>query len=213
MKTMMQKTIQTTTADEARPADQQGRRQSAAPSLFGSTRVRLGLAAACAMFLSGCYVVPLQSEAGRPPVYAYTTQLPPQLSHPQAAPAVGPAPAASLHVRLYPVNETATQQGALQGVVADTQGGRGTFMLAVAGDQLQGEATRVPDNYPGFGRVFRDVLGGAPSAVPGSRKGVANASGSRGLYANCEYVMTAPTLGTGVCAFSNGAKYQLHFGG
>jgi hypothetical protein len=25
--------------------------------------------------------------------------------------------------------------------------------------------------------------------------------------------MTGPALGTGVCLFSDGAKYQLHFGG
>jgi hypothetical protein len=160
--------------------------------------------------LSGCYVVPLQTEAGQPPVYAYTSHMPPQPV--RASPPSGPAQPGNLHVRLYPVNEAATQQGALQGVVADTQGGRGTFTLAVAGDQLQGEATRVPDNYPGFGRVYRDVLGGTPATAPGSRKGVANASGNRGIYANCEYIMTAPALGTGVCAFSNGAKYQLHFG-
>jgi hypothetical protein len=182
---------------------------SARQSLFSGKRMRLGVAAVCAVFVSGCYVVPLQTEAGRPPVYAYTTQVPP----PIATPPVGPALPASLHVRLYPVNDTATQQGALQGVVADTHGGRGNFTLAIAGEQLQGEATRVPDNYPGFGRVFREVLGGAPATAPGSRKGVANASSGRGMYANCEYVMTSPTLGTGVCAFSNGAKYQVHFGG
>jgi hypothetical protein len=171
------------------------------------------LAAVCALAVAGCYVVPLQSDAGQPPVYAYTTHMPPAATYNRASPVPGPVQPASLHVRLYPMNETATQQGALQGVVADTQGGRGTFTLAVAGDQLQGEATRVPDNYPGFGRVFRDVLGESPATAPGSRKGVANASGSRGMFANCEYVMTTPAMGTGVCAFSNGAKYQLHFGG
>ncbi len=210
----METLMQQVTADATAPDNHQHRYgQTAAKSVISRIPVRLALAAAGALFVSGCYVVPLHSEAGQAPVYAYTTQVPPQISHPHAAPAVGPALPASLHVRLYPVNETARQQGALQGVVADTQGGRGTFTLAVAGDQLQGEATRVPDNYPGFGRVFRDVLGGAPATVPGARKGLANASGSRGLYANCEYVMTAPTLGTGVCAFSNGAKYQVHFGG
>jgi hypothetical protein len=36
---------------------------------------------------------------------------------------------ASLQVCLHPLNEIATQQGALRDVVADTQGGRGTFTL------------------------------------------------------------------------------------
>lgn len=111
------------------------------------------------------------------------------------------------------MNDTATQWGALQGVVADSHGGRGTFSLNAGGDQMQGEATRVPANYPGFGRVMTAVLGGAPTTTGGSMRGVANAYGSKGLYANCEYMLSAPGMGTGACMFSNGAKYQIHFGG
>ena len=162
-----------------------------------------------ASLTAGCYVVPMQTQTGQAPAYAYST-IPPAIVQ---APPPGPAQPASLHVRLYPVNDTATQQGALHGVVADTMAGRGTFTLAFGGGQMQGEATRVAENYPGFGRVFRDVLGGAPANVSGARRGIANAYGSNGLYANCEYVLTAPAIGTGVCAFSNGAKYQIHFGG
>ncbi len=173
--------------------------------------LRAGMAAGCAALIAGCYVVPLQSEPGHQPVYAYTSQLPAQA--PQVRPVLpGPAQPASLYVRLYPVNDTAAQQGALQGTVVDSQAGHGTFTLYVAGEQLQGEATRVPDTYPGFGRVFREVLGGQPSTAAGSRKGVANAYGGRGMHANCEYVLSASATGTGVCAFSNGAKYQVHFG-
>ncbi|MEO7727281.1 MAG: hypothetical protein ABIS45_08515 [Burkholderiales bacterium] len=171
--------------------------------------LRAGMAAGCAALIAGCYVVPLQSEAGQQPVYAYTSQIPPQAVRPVLP---GPALPSSLYVRLYPVNDAAAQQGALQGTVADSQTGHGTFTLYVAGEQLQGEATRVPDNYPGFGRVFREVLGGQPSTAAGSRKGIANAYGGRGMHANCEYVLSAAATGTGVCAFSNGAKYQLHFG-
>jgi hypothetical protein len=29
----------------------------------------------------------------------------------------------------------------------------------------------------------------------------------------CEYLITGPTMGTGACLFSDGAKYQMHFGG
>jgi hypothetical protein len=44
------------------------------------------------------------------------------------------------------------------------------------------------------------------------QRGIANAYGGRGVSAQCEYVMTAPSQGTGVCLFSDGAKYQVHFG-
>ena len=36
-----------------------------------------------------------------------------------------------------------------------------------------------------------------------------------GGYVNvqCEYLITGPAMGTGACQFSDGAKYQMHFGG
>lgn len=158
-------------------------------------------------------MVPIATAPGQPPVYAMSPVPVSPGAPAQGAPSSAPAPVASLHVRLYPVNDTATQWGALQGVVADNHGGRGTFSLTISGEQLQGEATRVPANYPGFGRVFTAVLGGTPSGAGGSQRGVANAYGSRGMYANCEYMLTSPGMGTGACLFSNGAKYQIHFGG
>ena len=36
---------------------------------------------------------------------------------------------------------------------------------------------------------------------------------ARGVNAQCEYVLTGPSAGTGVCRFSDGANYQMHFGG
>jgi len=39
------------------------------------------------------------------------------------------------------------------------------------------------------------------------------AHGARGVNAQCEYVLTGPGSGTGVCRFSDGANYQMHFGG
>ena len=101
--------------------------------------------ASIALSLGGCYVVPIATAPGQPPVYGVSPAppyVPPQPA--QGTPSISPAPTASLHVRLYPVNNVATQWGALQGIVADNQGGRGTFSLNVAGEQLQGEATRVP---------------------------------------------------------------------
>jgi hypothetical protein len=160
--------------------------------------------------LSACHVVPIATAPGQPPVYAAAPA--PAAVPAQATPSLAPAPSASLHVRLYPVNDRATQLGALQGVVADSHGGRGTLSLQVAGEQLQGEATRVPSNYPGVGRLFASVLGGSTAATGGAQRGVANAYGSRCMYANCEYPLSAPGTGTGACLFSNNAKYQIHFG-
>jgi hypothetical protein len=41
---------------------------------------------------------------------------------------------------------------------------------------------------------------------------VANAAGSKGGYANCQYAMSNPSLETGSCKFSDGAVYTLHVG-
>jgi hypothetical protein len=47
---------------------------------------------------------------------------------------------------------------------------------------------------------------------PEGRRGIANAYGARGVNAQCEYVLSGPSQGTGACLFSDGARYQLHFG-
>ena len=112
--------------------------------------------------------------------------------------------------------ERAGQQGRLGGLlnaaVVDQHTGRGSFTLAYLGENLQGEATRVDGSYSGFGRIHSEVLGAPPRANSGQR-GIANAFGAKGVNAQCEYVITGPALGTGVCLFSDGAKYQLHFSG
>lgn len=68
--------------------------------------------------------------------------------------------------------------------------GRAEFHFIRAGENYVGEATR-------FG---------------GQKNGVANAAGSKGGYANCQYAMSNPSLGTGSCKFSDGAVYTLHVG-
>jgi hypothetical protein len=55
------------------------------------------------------------------------------------------------------------------------------------------------------------VLGSWTAPTSGKR-GIANAYGPAGVNAQCEYVLTGPSLGTGACLFSDGAKYQMHFG-
>lgn len=151
------------------------------------------------LLLAGCYVVPIDGRHYPSPV------------------AVSPDTAGPLHplniaARLYPLNDTAGKIGTLTAQVTDTLNGHGTFSLSVGGELLQGEASRVPNDHPGFGAVHRQVYG--DNRLPaGGRRGVASAGGTRGTYVNCEYVLTAAAQGTGACLFSNGARYQMHFGG
>lgn len=151
--------------------------------------------------LSACYVVPVQPQ---PSIYAQSQAVP-----------VAPV-AATYTARLYPLNDLAAQTGMLQATVIDNLNGHGSFALSFGGELMQGEATRVADNYPGYGRVHQEVYGAGygpgPRPAHGFRKGIANAYGRRGGYVNCEYALNVQSTGTGVCLFSNGAKYQLHFG-
>ena len=84
--------------------------------------------------------------------------------------------------------------------------------MAYLGDTLQGEATRVDANYAAFGRIHHEALGFTTRGFAG-RRGIANAFGVKGVNAQCEYLITGPSMGTGACVMSDGANYQLHFGG
>jgi hypothetical protein len=175
---------------------------------------RLVLAAAFALgALSACVVVPIDPRTGQPYPYPPPTDGPSRTTTTVVMPPAPSAPSpAVLTARLYPLNEQANHGGLLTAVIVDGHGGRGTITLGYRGNSLQGEATRVDGNYPGFGRVHTEVLGTAARAWSGQR-GIANAYGGKGVNAQCEYVLTAPAQGTGVCLFSDGARYQLHFGG
>jgi hypothetical protein len=174
----------------------------------------LAVAAALGLCLSACYVVPIDLRTGQPyPVasrdagngYASSPALP------IAAPiATGPT---LLSVRLYPLNAQANRGGLLAAQVLDNNAGHGTFSVPYLGDTLQGESTRVDASYAAFGHIHQQVLGTTSPRVFSGRRGIANAYGSKGVNAQCEYVLTGPGAGTGVCAFSDGANYQMHFGG
>ncbi len=151
---------------------------------MGSTMKRVGavLALSAAAVMGGCYVVPVTPD-GRP-VAVYP--VPPTTANAPAAPA-----STSMTARLYPTNDLAAHTGVLTGTVTNHLNGRGEFHLAVAGEMLSGEATRVANN---------------------TRRGVANAYGARGTYMNCQYQMNSTTQGSGECTMSNGGRYQLHIG-
>ena len=134
--------------------------------------------------LAGCYVVPIQAD-GRP----YQGTVAPA---PFSTTVILPVPAgpAVVPVRMYPSNDAAAPTGALVGSVTSYTSGRADFQFIRAGESFAGEATR-------YG---------------GQKNGVANAAGTRGGYANCQYAMNNATQGTGVCKFSDGSMYSLHVG-
>jgi hypothetical protein len=154
--------------------------------------------------LSGCYVIPID--------YSHTPGQGASFSPAAggvAVPAPQPVPT-TLQARLYPLNETAGKMGVLTATVVDKVNGHASFSLNHAGELMQGEASRVAAGYPGFGNVHREVYG--DGRMPAGQRGIASAAGARGTYVNCEYALSGPHRGTGACVFSNGAKYQLHFG-
>lgn len=143
-----------------------------------------------ALSLSGCYVLPVAPDG-----YAYV--YPPGGAAPAGTPAYPPPSAAGpmptiLRARLYPANETAAQTGIVTGTVTNLMTGKGRFQLNYGGETLVGEATRVDGD---------------------ARRGVASAYGGGGSFMSCEYQMHTPQQGAGTCAFSNGARYQVHIGG
>jgi hypothetical protein len=171
---------------------------------------RSELSICATLALSACVVLPIDPKTGQPVPYG----LPPTVvvATPPPSPTVATPPAwTNWSVRLYPLNDVASHSGIVQAMVMDNQNGRGTFSVNYRGDTLQGEATRVNGNYAAFGRIHQEVLGTAPRSFTGHR-GLANAAGPKGIGAQCEYVITGPRVGTGVCLFSDGARYQMHFG-
>lgn len=141
--------------------------------------------------LSGCVAVPVGPDGQQ---YVYPPGVVP-LSVPAAAPqAGGPSSSqfpATLHARLYPANNVATQTVVVTGTVTNMMTGKGRFQLNYKGELLTGEATRVDGD---------------------ARRGVASAYGAGGSFMSCEYQMNTPQQGAGTCAFSNGARYQVHLG-
>jgi hypothetical protein len=167
--------------------------------------------------LSACYVIPMNPDGS--PAWQY---LPPGVVAPAVVPAAvvaipavppGPPIPATYQARLYPMNESAAQTGQLMATITDLHTGRGMLTMNLGGEFLSGEATRVSDAHPGFGAVYEKVLRTPVRVQTGQPKGIANATGSRGTWVNCEYVLERGGRGTGACLMSNGAAYQIHFGG
>ncbi len=174
-------------------------------------------AAALAFTLSACIVVPLDPHTGQPygsfprDTSAYGGQATVAPAPLPIAGSIQSAPSL-LTVRLYPLNTQANRAGLISAQVLDNNAGHGTFTVPYLGDTLQGESARVDASYAAFGHIHQQVLGAAQRSFVG-RRGIANAYGAHGVNAQCEYVLTAPGAGTGVCAFSDGSNFQMYFGG
>ena len=175
----------------------------------------LPLAATAALLgaglLSACYVVPIDARTGRPLPASDGAGGSPTAPSPLIVPPPAPPAPTLLQARLYPLNEPANTGGMLVAQVVDNHTGRGSFTLQYRGASLQGESTSIGPGYAAYGRIHREVLGSWTAPTAGKR-GIANAYGPGGVNAQCEYVLTGPSLGTGACLFSDGAKYQMHFG-
>ncbi len=183
-------------------------RSSQRPS---QTRWPVLATALSSLSLTACIAIPVDSRTGQPlPTWPVATG-PREITVITPPAPAAPAPQTVYTARLYPVNDAASRNGVLTALVIDGHDGRGRLTLQYRGDHLQGEASRVEAGHPGFGRVHQEVLGGAPRQSSG-RRGIANAAGAQGAHVQCEYVITGPAQGTGVCRFSDGAHYQLHFG-
>jgi hypothetical protein len=179
-----------------------------ASSAVACTALSLGLAA--------CYVVPIDPRTGQPyPITPRETSGTSAYAAAPSLPVAAPIPTGPtlLSVRLYPLNAQANKGGLLSAQVLDNNAGHGSFSVPYLGDLLQGESTRVDASYAGFGHIHQEVLGTTGPRIFAGRRGIANAYGSKGVNAQCEYVLTGPGSGTGVCEFSDGANYQMHFGG
>jgi hypothetical protein len=163
-----------------------------------------------ASLLSACYVVPIDPRTGRPLPISDGAGGPTAAPAPILLPPAPPAPS-QLQARLYPLNEPANAGGLLVAQVVDNHTGRGSFTLQYRSALLQGESTGIGPGYAAYGRIHREVLGSWTAPTSGKR-GIANAYGPGGVNAQCEYVLTGPSQGTGACLFSDGAKYQMHFG-
>ena len=154
---------------------------------------RLAVAAAApALVLTGCYIVPINPDGTPAYPYPYSYSAPPYAVVPAPPVVTGGRLPAQLNARLYPINDVATQTGVVTGSVTNMMNGKGRFQLDYQGELLSGEATRTSGD---------------------ERRGVANAYGARGTYMSCEYRMNTPYQGAGTCTLSNGAKYEVHLGG
>jgi hypothetical protein len=181
-------------------------------SFVGRSSAGVAVSLLAVAVLSACVVVPFDPKTGQP--YGQTAPPPVVVVQQPVSNAAHTSPPPLLqtvNARLYPVNDAARSAGILQATVNDNGAGRGSFTVNYQGQALQGEATRVDRQYPGFGQIMSQVQGGVNWSQAAGQRGIANAaSGSHSM--RCEYLFTAAGQGTGACVINDGSRYQIHFG-
>ena len=130
------------------------------------------------------------------------------------------------HVRLYPVNELASQTGIIQAKYVDSgQGGGKVTIVMPDGEILNGEYSAVDNSTVGFGNIYTSVYDTGGSAfdsgsttsysVPGLNPGIVSLFGDKGTMMQCEYFVSTWSAwsgtGGGACISSDGALYRLDF--
>ena len=171
--------------------------------------------AVASLALSACYVVPIDPRTGQP--YPTTSResvlgLSGHSAAPTPAVVAQPPTPTLINVRLYPLNAQANKGGMLSAQVVDNNAGHGSFRCPTS-------ATRCRANRRGSMPAIRRSASSTSrcSAPPRARSPDGAASPMRtARTASTRSANTsspAPGSGTGVCQFSDGAYYQMHFGG
>ena len=99
----------------------------------------------------------------------------------------------------------------LTAVITDGHGGRGTLSLNYLGDSMQGEASRVEPNYRGSAASTAMCSVCPPCSCRG-RAASPTRSGREPSARNAVRARAGRRRALGACVFSDGARYQLHFG-
>lgn len=141
---------------------------------------------------AGLFAVTLSASAALTACYVVPVNHPYPLGQQPGAVVIAPEVPVHMSARLYPANDAATPYGMLTANVTNQLNGKGQFTVNVAGETLQGEATRTAGS---------------------SRSGTASASGPRGSFMQCSYTMNNATMGSGNCRLNNGAQFSMHVGG
>lgn len=181
-------------------------------SFVGRSSAGVAVSLLAVAVLSACVVVPFDPKTGQP--YGQTAPPPVVVVQQPASNVTHTSPPPLLqtvNARLYPVNDAARSAGILQATVIDNGAGRGSFTVNYQGQALQGEATRVDRQYPGFGHIMSQVQGGVNWSQAAGQRGIANAANTSHSM-RCEYLFTAAGQGTGACVINDGSRYQIHFG-
>lgn len=131
---------------------------------------------------------------------------------------VGALVGCATSANFYPLNPQAEKLGLLHATLHEGLLGSGTMTMTLpSGEVLKGQFSPVNGPSTAFDSGSAS-LGGVTGtgfnsmvASPGSSLGFAELMGNRGTTAQCEFEANTWSHGSGLCKFSNGAKYRVMF--